>query len=165
MLQPISSLLGYRRGDLLAAIADRRSPPALTVRDTYISAVVDLAPGHSLEMSETTVLHLADCITCGESFAARARTTTRNGFLHAPTDPRHTTATESAWGSDCRGCRNARLNRERVARHRALHRTTPDRIACGHCGAMFQPARSTARFCSGKCRAAAHRAAAAPGPR
>jgi len=31
-------------------------------------------------------------------------------------------------------------------------------IACQHCGSAFTPARSDAKYCSGKCRVAAHRA-------
>jgi hypothetical protein len=34
-------------------------------------------------------------------------------------------------------------------------------IACAHCGASFRPERSSGRYCSGRCRAAAYRKAAA----
>lgn len=62
-------------------------------------------------------------------------------------------------------CRNCRLDH-----HRAMHRnaakrrrrvngevTTPLMKACETCGEMFFVKRSTARFCSTKCRVAAHR--------
>lgn len=35
---------------------------------------------------------------------------------------------------------------------------TPSLIKCTHCGSAFQPKRSTAQFCSTRCRVAAHRA-------
>jgi hypothetical protein len=159
-LRPISSLLGYRRGDLLAAIAARPSQPDLVVRDAYITAVVDFTPEMpEIEVSTTTVLHLSDCIKCGEVFANRVRVTSRNGVLYHPLDPRHTTSTETNWDADCTICRQARLNRERVARHRAQNRKQLDPLPCLHCGECFQPQRSTAKFCSATCRAAAHRAA------
>jgi hypothetical protein len=37
-------------------------------------------------------------------------------------------------------------------------------FACAHCGEPFTPARSDARYCSGRCRVAAHRAGGIPVP-
>ena len=64
-------------------------------------------------------------------------------------------------------CRHCRLDHERaMARNAARRRrrangevTTPSVKACEVCGNDFEPKRSTARFCSSKCRVAAHRAA------
>ena len=67
-----------------------------------------------------------------------------------------------------RCCKNCRLGHERaMARNAAKRRrrakgevTTPMMKACETCGEMFFVERSTARFCSTKCRVAAHRSKA-----
>lgn len=67
-----------------------------------------------------------------------------------------------------RCCKNCRLDHERaMARNAAKRRrrakgevTTPLTKACETCGEMFSVKRSTARFCSTKCRVAAHRSKA-----
>jgi hypothetical protein len=38
----------------------------------------------------------------------------------------------------------------------------PLRVACAHCGVEFQPERTTARFCSPRCRVAFNRAKKQP---
>jgi len=53
----------------------------------------------------------------------------------------------------CNGCR-AKAEREKKRRQRG---TDLSARACQHCGATFTPKRSTARFCSTRCRVAAHR--------
>lgn len=66
-----------------------------------------------------------------------------------------------------RCCRVCRLEHERAMARLAARRrrrakgevTTPSTMACAHCGATFTPKRSTAQFCSTRCRVAAHRAA------
>ena len=50
------------------------------------------------------------------------------------------------------------------AAHRALRpkpKVDHKNIRCGHCGHWFMPTRSTAKFCSAKCRVAANRTKAA----
>ena len=64
-------------------------------------------------------------------------------------------------------CNHCQLDRDRFHNRRASRSyrirnglvKTPLFKECGHCGARFQPARSTAQFCSSRCRVASHRAA------
>jgi hypothetical protein len=55
-----------------------------------------------------------------------------------------------------RECAREVRNERRRAANALLSR------ACGHCGETFRPARVDARFCSTRCRVAAHRARTAP---
>ena len=64
-----------------------------------------------------------------------------------------------------RCCKNCRLDHERAMTRNAAKRrrrakgevTTPSVKACVVCGTDFEPKRSTAKFCSTKCRVSAHR--------
>jgi hypothetical protein len=49
-------------------------------------------------------------------------------------------------------------NAEWMRRQRAEQRKENQPVACIHCGSEFTPKRSTAQFCSTRCRVAAHRA-------
>ena len=68
-----------------------------------------------------------------------------------------------------RVCRNCRLDHKRALdrlaakRRRRRSGEVVDRAeaTCAHCGETFTPKRSTAQFCSTRCRVAAHRASAA----
>ena len=51
-------------------------------------------------------------------------------------------------------------NAEWMRKHRAKGYQPRPSTSCSHCGSVFQPKRSTAQFCSTKCRVAAHRKAA-----
>lgn len=62
----------------------------------------------------------------------------------------------------CKACRlNHELTMSRLAARRRRRAkgevTTPQWMHCTHCSSVFQPKRSTAQFCSTKCRVAAHR--------
>jgi len=61
----------------------------------------------------------------------------------------------------CQGCQQKAV-REQWKRYKRRQRNhQPKPVACAHCGEEFTPKRSTATFCSAKCRVAAHRAAKA----
>ena len=62
----------------------------------------------------------------------------------------------------CRHCelakrreRNRRASKNYRVRNGLIH--TPLYVECHHCGKKFQPKRSTAKFCSDRCRVANHR--------
>ena len=154
----LQSFLGYRQGDLIAAISSHRAQPVLTIKSAYITAVVDFWPDNDkVEMTDTTTFFLTTCTGCGDTYASRVRVKRRNS-LHHPLNQEMNGATETAWDSDCVVCRDARLNRERVARYRERNPRQPLQVNCAHCGETFTPQRSTATFCTAKCRVAAHRA-------
>jgi hypothetical protein len=44
-----------------------------------------------------------------------------------------------------------------VGRHVTYREVKPVAFTCQHCGSMFSPKRTTAKFCSPKCRVAAYR--------
>ena len=156
-LRPLQSFLGHRKTDLIAAISSRPFPSALTIKPTYVTDVVDYWPDDDrVEMTKTTTFFLAACDCCGDTYASRVRVKQRNS-LHHPLNQEMNGATEAAWGASCAVCRDARLNRERVARHRERNKQQPDLINCQHCGSTFQPQRKTAKFCSPSCRVTAHR--------
>jgi hypothetical protein len=60
----------------------------------------------------------------------------------------------------CDECR--KVIRRRRARQRRLDRRIVDTGRCSWCGDPFTPARRDARYCSGRCRVAAHRAGRKP---
>ncbi len=157
VLRPLQSFLGYRKADLIAAISSRPSQPVLAIKPTYVTAVLDFWPDDDrVEMTDTTTFFLADCDCCGDTYASRVRVKRRNS-LHHPLNQEMNGATEAEWGASCVVCRDARLNRERVARHRARHFRPKQPVACAHCGTSFTPQRSTAKYCSSACRVAACR--------
>ncbi|MBC1261542.1 hypothetical protein FQK07_09720 [Synechococcus sp. BSF8S] len=153
----MANQLGRRQGALLAQLERLTCwPTATKVHPTYISVIDDFAEGDSrFEMTTTYVFHLAACQTCGETFASRLRIIERNELRSLQAE-----STELASDGECRCCRDATLNRQRVARHRAKHRQEKQPITCEHCGTSFTPKRSTAQFCSTRCRVAASRAKA-----
>jgi len=53
-------------------------------------------------------------------------------------------------------CKADHINQRRAASRPSRAKVKPA-IDCGHCGESFTPARKDARFCSSKCRIAAHR--------
>jgi len=59
----------------------------------------------------------------------------------------------------CQPIHDRKVNRNKMRRYRARNKEDMTRD-CQHCGQSFTPQRSTAKFCSAACRAAAHRAAA-----
>ena len=62
--------------------------------------------------------------------------------------------------SDCVANNIRSASRKSSANYRQRNRKTKEPIACGHCGQQFTPKRSTALFCSAKCRVSANRAKA-----
>jgi hypothetical protein len=63
----------------------------------------------------------------------------------------------------CRECEKEvrrRRQQERRQAQRAAREAARERVPCKHCGETFLPERSTARYCSVKCRVRAHRAKA-----
>lgn len=77
------------------------------------------------------------CLGCGERFFRR------NPGQHST-------------GYCSEACRRAVLAQRQRTR-RATERVPPPPRPCDHCGVAFEPARSDARFCSSRCRVAAHR--------
>ena len=66
--------------------------------------------------------------------------------------------------NECRAVHEAKLKAERGRRYRAKRATPKPAVTCPHCGEAFTPQRSTAVYCSGKCRVAASRARTADLP-
>jgi hypothetical protein len=63
--------------------------------------------------------------------------------------------------SVCRDCTRERVRKNSVLTsraYRARNRKKSEPTACAHCGEQFTPKRSDARYCSARCRVAAHRA-------
>lgn len=151
----------YRRllGRTQATLADR-VPASATIKPSYVHFRIDLSAGlPGVVVEDSLTFHLTPCPCCGEPFAARLRITSRNNMF-GPFDKERNGSTETIWPHEaCSWCREDALNRERVARHRERHRVEKQPIACAHCGESFLPQRSTATFCSTKCRVAANRAA------
>jgi hypothetical protein len=92
------------------------------------------------------------------------------GLMCAACDSKHETGTADRTLKQCKGCKRTigfRANsyasatlfctRTCAASYVARGGLVED-IACQHCGSAFTPARSDAKYCSGKCRVAAHRA-------
>jgi hypothetical protein len=50
------------------------------------------------------------------------------------------------------------MSRERGRRYRTRHRRRLPTASCACCGGPFRPERTTGRYCSPRCRVAAHRA-------
>lgn len=154
----IPSLLGRQQAKILLYLAERQHP-VIAAKATYLSVVVDLSAGIAeIDITETCTFFLASCACCGDAFANRVRIKSRNS-LFSPLDTVRNGATEKSWnGDDCASCRAKKFNRERAARHRDRNRSQPAAVPCSHCGESFTPKRSTAAFCSTRCRVAAHRA-------
>lgn len=83
------------------------------------------------------------CMVCGTEFLANDRRHPWGGGLVA-----------GLCGDECRKARNALKQRGRRADAAARRQS----VACAGCGQAFKPSRSDARFCSTRCRVAAHRA-------
>ena len=66
------------------------------------------------------------------------------------------TLRELLWTEERQSKRRSR-NAEWMRKQRAANRQQPQPIACAQCSTEFTPKRSTAQFCSTKCRVAAHR--------
>ena len=66
------------------------------------------------------------------------------------------TLRELAWQEES-AARRRKRNAKWMQQHRAANISKPALTPCAHCGEHFQPQRSTARFCSTRCRVAAHR--------
>jgi hypothetical protein len=144
------------RGDAVAAgVASRvrlrieNQVDRLQLKRTY-----DFLSGDSYDL---ITFQLALCPCCGKPHASRLEVVTVRNYGGKPY--------EATFGKDwdqevCRVCHEAALNRERLARYRERHRQEKVPIACATCGSSFTPQRSTACFCSAKCRVAAHRAKA-----
>ena len=71
------------------------------------------------------------------------------------------TMRELLWQEE-RSQRRRERNAEWMRQHRAQSQQPHQISSCAHCGATFTPKRSTARYCSTRCRVAAHRAQAVP---
>jgi hypothetical protein len=61
----------------------------------------------------------------------------------------------------CRKCERTEHNRLYMRKRRGSD-VPHDPRPCGHCGQVFQPERTTARYCSTRCRVAAHRSSKRP---
>jgi hypothetical protein len=83
------------------------------------------------------------CDRCGQDFVTTGGFNSSGGVMK----------TRRRFCSD--QCRKSSSNeRNNSKREHVEH----DEIGCSHCGEKFQPVRSTAKFCSPKCRVAANRA-------
>ena len=127
------------------------------MKSGYVLSTLESWPDRPGFMTETVTAYLSSCATCGQEYANRIRVRHQNGLF--PLDPQRNSSIEHrADGSDCAECRKREQNRRRVAAFRERNRTGKSLIACEHCGELFMPQRSTAKFCSAKCRVAASRA-------
>jgi hypothetical protein len=149
-----SSLLGLSSPatvELLAGWGELRSGT------NYHLSQCAFSGSDTLTTTLSFLVRLAPCATCGQLHA----TSVRDRFLVE--DSRlplalKDSATDTAWGDvDCRDCRQRRLLRDRVRRHRERTKQPLQQVACQHCSNTFTPQRSTARFCSTACRVAHHR--------
>jgi len=148
------NLIGRRTSDLITTL----HPDAETkIRSNYITSKIDLWKDRPDFMTETITAHLLTCPSCQQQYAARIRISNNNGL--SPLDHELNSSTEYCWhDSQCNECRKAEQNRNRVAAFRQRNKKPKVQIQCEHCGQAFNPQRSTAKFCSTKCRVAAKRA-------
>jgi hypothetical protein len=132
-----ASLVGAFHRDLLEVYAGGLAPKAIkaALDAGWPARVSDLMPDRWPHPRWITLpAWLVACHTCSRA-------------MYADSPRLHTCL-------DCQ--RKAERNKKRAQRGTDLS----DRL-CAHCGTAFTPQRSTATFCSTKCRVAAHRAAKA----
>lgn len=121
-------------------------------------------PSHPQVYTVEEVIHprVFDCAVCGEGFYIRDAIVQRDGSLQC----RECSTTDRRGYRWCPECRQAKPPAEFFRDNWAqcsdcwdarLH-PAPIVNVCERCGAEFTPARRDARFCSGRCRVAAHRA-------
>ena len=60
--------------------------------------------------------------------------------------------------TDCVAANERKASAKSSADYRTRNRQPKQPVTCSHCGKSFMPQRSTATFCTAKCRVAAHRA-------
>ena len=123
--------------------------------------------------TETVTRQAFTCATCEQRWRLRAARVTPDGRLVCPACHHRDHGTYESTVEWCPGCQQSRPRKEfeiptLVTRLTRLlcstcraQTTPPDRTRpCVECGASFTPARSHARYCSVRCRVAAHRARA-----
>jgi hypothetical protein len=110
-----------------------------------------------------------DCAQCGETFYIRSAYVQGDGSLRCFRCSEHGRGViEYCWCPQCRKTKPFNEFEPRAAsaeRHRwclecvaAMKEAESLTRACDQCGSEFTPTRRDARFCSGRCRVAAHRA-------
>jgi len=90
-------------------------------------------------------VYVRTCTVCGEEFICMSHIPSRS-------------CSKRCW----RALRREYVNQRRKIRERRKYPRDPvdhDWRQCEHCGGVFEQTRKDARFCSGKCRVAHHRAA------
>jgi hypothetical protein len=120
------------------------------------------------QLQKVEVVHTAyifECPGCGEEFYVRAAWVQPDGSLKCPRCDDTTRTRSFRW---CPLCQQAKPWREFERDPRDHHprcldcasagtQAPPQPKTCDHCGTEFTPTRTDARFCSGRCRIAAHR--------
>jgi hypothetical protein len=99
-------------------------------------------------------MHRRTCTRCGASYLGRRR------WRHCPACARAHTALLSRARQQRRRAREKRERHIAAGLARGDGRYIYEEVGrcCDHCGAHFMPKRTTARYCSTRCRVAAHRA-------
>jgi hypothetical protein len=135
------------------------------------TATLPLPAGEHLNWLVDRPVDIERCPNCNEWYLARiyrSPSHERESCIEMGRNPdtarmRQRLAAATSRASRCDHCaahqqqeqKQAALEkRKQQRREAAAHRLT----TCEHCGASFTPQRSTARFCSTRCRTAAHRA-------
>ncbi len=119
-----------------------------------------------MEVVQTIVVF--DCAACSKPYKIRSARVQADGTLQCPNCSE---AESFRWCPQCQQAKPwerfenvrhfARLGRaEWCLECASVVPAVRPATSCDHCGTEFEPARSDARFCSGRCRVAAHRAAA-----
>ena len=138
---------GWRLSDLFARLQD----PAitnLTITDDRIS----------YNLHGTTIASPVKRCDCGEPFAFNHD---RNGAIN-PITARQLVIKGARCCNVCATAKTREASRKSSWKHRRTSGQVKAGVAeCLHCGKLFDQIRSTAKFCSSKCRVAAHRAAKA----
>jgi hypothetical protein len=99
------------------------------------------------------------CDECGEETRDAIWTTPFGGFSPAPPWVHRRGSRRHFCSPGCVDAFAERRRREQNERRRQRRAQAPrDPVACVRCGDRFVPVRSTAEYCSTRCRVAAHRA-------
>lgn len=148
MLSPIDALLAPRdwAAELDRRLAEQRQlgilDPPPTVPAEQRQRLIGRQLRHRLDDPLVRCEHCPDCDSL---------------FIAALLKPRRPTVTKNR-AQRCIACQETRrlAMKAAAARRRRAERPAP-LIACQHCGSQFEATRRSARFCSDRCRVAAHR--------
>jgi hypothetical protein len=147
----------------LAELRSRDTPPALQLGDRVAHHIRWLR-WRELGQPRTCELQCARCPDCGRSFISALAPVWRRP--RGMSNSRAERWVRRYWRrrSRCQICAAERLREQRrqAEQRRRERQRQPAETLCLHCGAAFHRQRTTARFCSARCRVAAHRAAQAP---